>query len=192
MNKFLVIALLAIGGYYLGTIAYDKAKIVASRVEQTQVKVENLADAATATFESARSTSESSRLMVDEFRKVVADLTRRLSLAEGENAELQANMALMASANDTKIAELQASLAAATAPPKSPKIVMHSGPNCAVCLTWKANNKPAWEKQGWKVEVVEETTTDRGWPWFEVCENDKCYIVQGPLTIESLQKAKGQ
>ena len=67
---------------------------------------------------------------------------------------------------------------------------MHSGQVCAPCSAWKASEKPKWEKAGWSVEVITETTTDRGWPWFEIYENGSLYIVDGPLTADKFEAAK--
>ena len=64
-----------------------------------------------------------------------------------------------------------------------PTIVMHSGPNCGPCIAWKSNSMPSWVKAGWAVEVIDETETKRGWPWFSITDSTgKRFEVDGPLT----------
>jgi hypothetical protein len=72
------------------------------------------------------------------------------------------------------------------------RVKMHSGKNCLPCAQWKQQQKPLWEAMGWQVEVIEETTTNKPWPWFEVCDGDKCYEFAGPVTLEALAKLKAK
>jgi hypothetical protein len=70
------------------------------------------------------------------------------------------------------------------------KITMHSNIRCRPCTEWKSTELSKWQASGWQVEVIEETTTNKTWPWFEVCEGNRCYEVIGPLTATTLARAK--
>jgi hypothetical protein len=49
---------------------------------------------------------------------------------------------------------------------------------------------PLWKSKGWAVEILEEQTTSKTWPWFEVFEGGRRYEVVGPLTLESYGRVK--
>lgn len=72
------------------------------------------------------------------------------------------------------------------------QVKMHSGKNCLPCAQWKQQQKPLWEAMGWQVEVIEETTTQKPWPWFEICDGDKCYEFAGGVTLEALARLKAK
>ena len=76
------------------------------------------------------------------------------------------------------------------APPIIPKIIMHSADSCGPCRAWIATEKAKWELAGWQVEVVKETTTKRGWPWYEITDRDGKFQVDGPLTADKFSAAK--
>ena len=72
-----------------------------------------------------------------------------------------------------------------------PTIIMHSGPNCGPCITWKSNSMPSWLKAGWAVEVIDETETKRGWPWFEITDGKgRTFEVDGALTNDKFLAAQ--
>lgn len=74
--------------------------------------------------------------------------------------------------------------------PIGPKITMHSGANCEPCKRWKRDEMHKWTAKGWQVEVIEETSSKKLWPWFEICEGGRCYEVTGLLTAETYSRAK--
>jgi outer membrane murein-binding lipoprotein Lpp len=76
-----------------------------------------------------------------------------------------------------------------------PTIIMHSadetkGMVCGPCRAWIATEKAKWESVGWKIEIIKETQTKLGWPWFRIIDNDGTFDVVGPLTSEKLLAAK--
>lgn len=76
-------------------------------------------------------------------------------------------------------------------PPLQPLIVMHSADSCGPCRAWIATEKAKWEQVGWKVEVLKEVETKRGWPWYEITDRDgKRFEVDGTLTTEKFLAAK--
>lgn len=63
-----------------------------------------------------------------------------------------------------------------------PTITMHSGESCPPCKQWIANDLPKWQRLGWKVDVIKETSSSRLWPWYEVLDGDGLrFEVDGPL-----------
>jgi hypothetical protein len=63
-----------------------------------------------------------------------------------------------------------------------PTITMHSGENCPPCKLWIARDMAGWQRLGWKVDVIKETTSTRLWPWYEVLDGDGLHFeVEGPL-----------
>ncbi|MFO0940071.1 MAG: hypothetical protein U0930_04825 [Pirellulales bacterium] len=69
-------------------------------------------------------------------------------------------------------------------------IVMHTSPSCGPCRLWLRNELPRWRSVGWDFQKIDEETTDKTWPWFEVYEGEVRYEVVGPLTAESFSLAK--
>ena len=61
------------------------------------------------------------------------------------------------------------------------RIVMHSASWCGPCRTWKNSYMPRWIEQGWKVDVIEDDTTTRAVPWFEIYYNGKRFEATGLL-----------
>ena len=53
---------------------------------------------------------------------------------------------------------------------KKPRVVMHTIPGCAPCRNWWNNSRPAWERQGWIVEEVEDLVDPGPFPWFHIEE----------------------
>lgn len=76
-------------------------------------------------------------------------------------------------------------------PPIQPRIVMHSSDTCGPCRAWIATEKAKWQGAGWKVEVIKEVETKRGWPWYEITDRDgKRFEVDGALTNDKFLAAK--
>ena len=72
-----------------------------------------------------------------------------------------------------------------------PTIVMHSGETCGPCKAWIATRMPLYQQQGWKVQVLKETETNRRWPWYEITDADGSHFqVDGPLDNDKFQAAK--
>ena len=72
-----------------------------------------------------------------------------------------------------------------------PTIEMHSGDGCGPCKAWIATEMPKWQKAGWTVKVIKETTTSVGWPWFDITDRDGLrFSVYGPLTTDTFIAAK--
>lgn len=96
-------------------------------------------------------------------------------------------------ADKIKLSESEQAIEA-TEKPKvdySPTITMHSSDSCGPCRAWLSSEKAKWEKVGWDVVVIKETTTDRGWPWYEIVERDGTkFQVTGPLTTDSFTAGK--
>jgi outer membrane murein-binding lipoprotein Lpp len=77
--------------------------------------------------------------------------------------------------------------------PVQPTILMHSGYNCGPCSAWIATRMPAYKQQGWRVQVVKETDTNRPWPWYEVTDADGVqFQVDGPLDNAKFKAAKAR
>ena len=71
-----------------------------------------------------------------------------------------------------------------------PQIIMHSSDTCGPCRAWIKTEKAKWEQVGWMVEVIKETETNLGWPWYRIIDNDGTFDVIGPLTYDKFQAAK--
>jgi hypothetical protein len=72
-----------------------------------------------------------------------------------------------------------------------PEIVMFSRAGCPPCELWWALHRPAWEKKGWPVKKVEYSGPTPT-PFFDVCDGEKRFRVDGMLTAESYKKAGGR
>lgn len=70
----------------------------------------------------------------------------------------------------------------AESPKVVPTITMHSGENCPPCSLWISRDMANWQRLGWNVEIVKESTSSRLWPWYEVLDGDGLrFEVDGPL-----------
>jgi hypothetical protein len=196
--------LLAYKGYEKASVEYSR---FSNAVEKSFVALGEGIDQAVATAKSAEKTSDSIRETVQELRERVM----RLETGNAEQvASLTANSQatidelinqLDKEANRREQAELELEQAqqslklirdspSSKALPIGPKIVMHSGPSCLPCQQWKRDVMPLWKSKGWSVEILEEQTTSKTWPWFEVFEGGRRYEVVGPLTLESYGRVK--
>lgn len=209
-----IVGAVLLGGHKL----YERVGVEYSRFSELMVasfaKVAEGIDEAKAAAKSARETSDSIRETIDELK---GRLARLESNGVEQVSKLSIDAAAESSKNQATIDELvdqldketnrreQAELAleqaqqslklirdspANKALPIGPKIVMHSGPGCLPCQQWKRDLMPLWKSKGWAVEILEETTTDKTWPWFEVFEGGRRYEVVGPLTQESYSRIK--
>jgi hypothetical protein len=209
-----IVGIVLLGGYKL----YERAGVEYSRFSGMVVasfgRVGEGIDQAIATAKSAEKTSDSMRETLEDLRNRVMRLesnnveqVSRLSIdAAAESSKSQATIDELIDQLDKETdrreqAELALEQAhqslklirdspANKALPIGPKIVMHSGPGCLPCQQWKRDVMPLWKSKGWAVEILEETTTDRTWPWFEVFEGGRRYEVVGPLTLESYGRVK--
>jgi outer membrane murein-binding lipoprotein Lpp len=75
-------------------------------------------------------------------------------------------------------------------PPVQPTIIMHSADSCGPCKAWIRDELIKWESVGWIVQVIKETETKRGWPWYEITDRDGRFEVQGPLTTDKFLASK--
>ena len=80
-------------------------------------------------------------------------------------------------------------------PPKQAVIVMHSADedkvSCGPCKAWIRDELAKWKSVGWAVQVIKETETKRGWPWYEITDRDGAkFEVDGPLTNDKFLAAK--
>lgn len=72
-----------------------------------------------------------------------------------------------------------------------PQIVMHSGATCPPCKLWIARDMKGWQKLGWNVSIIEEQTSSRPWPWYEITDGDGlCFEVDGPLDKAKYELAR--
>jgi hypothetical protein len=121
--------------------------------------------------------TEETKATVKTIRETIDDLRGKFLRLESQYATLETQL-------QTKAIEPKPEVKI------TPKIVMHSGSGCKPCIEWIKNAMPSWKSQGWEVEVLKETESTRRWPWFEVyMQNGKRFEVDGPLTLESYEKA---
>ena len=148
---------------FAGNAATQEYKRIQDRIEKTQAKVDALTDELRATSQKLRSAIEA--------------IAKRFSQpVEAKQVQSKAEPKTFA-------------------PPVVPTIIMHSadeekGMVCGPCRAWIATEKAKWENVGWKVEIVKETETKLGWPWFRLIDNDGTFDVIGPLTSEKVLAAK--
>jgi hypothetical protein len=72
-----------------------------------------------------------------------------------------------------------------------PTITMHSGESCPPCERWIANDMASWQRVGWTVEIVKESTSSRLWPWYEILDGDGLrFEVDGPLTKANYERER--
>jgi preprotein translocase subunit SecD len=195
-----VLAVLAIGnaGYNKAREEYGRfTRMVSSSLNRLGDGI----DQAIATAKSAEKTSDSIRETIEGLRERLARLeSSSLATMAAKQSEIDSLVDQLDKEQDRRAkAELDAEQATQSLKvmkqPQSvqtagPKIVMHSGASCLPCQQWKRDVMPLWKSKGWTVEVIEESTTDRTWPWFEVFEGGRRYEVNGPLTQDSYSRVK--
>jgi uncharacterized protein YfaS (alpha-2-macroglobulin family) len=202
-KKFIAIGLavvVLIGGYKTYQKAGQEYARFSSVVLSSLCKLSEGIDEATRTARSARETSDSIRETVEGLRERLARLeSSSVATVAAKQSEIDSLVDLLEKEQARRMqAELDAEQASQSAKVMSkpqvvtagPKIVMHSGAGCEPCERWKREQMPAWKAKGWTVEVIQETQSDRWWPWFEVYEGGKRFEVDGPLTLDSYNKAK--
>ena len=109
------------------------------------------------------------------------------ALADELKATTKTIHAAIKSITDRLVSE---SVQASEQPQLQPKIVMHSADSCGPCRAWIVTEKAKWQKAGWDVQIIKETTTKRGWPWYEITDRDGRFEVVGPLTSDKFIAAK--
>lgn len=140
---------------------------ITSRVEQTQVRIDAVAD--------------ESKAAIADIRKVIETMQQWLTkiAMQQESGESQ-----------------EAGLASDTSPviATAPTILMHSSPTCGPCLKWKNNELERWTKAGWQVAVIDEENCERAkWPWYEITDRDGSqFEVIGPLSKDNFKAAKAR
>lgn len=169
-NKTLILIVLAIGGYFAGKSVHDK--------------YQNAEAAARAAFIELGEFKDSSQKTIEEMQGLISDLRGKLAKQDADYAMQLEEL------EQLKTAAKQAEDIAETRP-IGPLIVMHTSAGCLPCEQWKRDQMPAWKAKGWEVKILPpETTSDKGWPWFEVYEGGKRTEVVGPLTLDSYMRAK--
>jgi hypothetical protein len=170
-NHIIAIVVLVVG-FLAFQAASQEYQRIQKRIETTQSKVDRVAD-------------ESAAAIAD-IRRVIASIVDRFS----QSVEVEKQFQTMVVSEVEKLRE-RVEQKSVEAPKKTtPKIVMHSGYSCGPCNDWIAKSLPNWKAKGWEVEVRKEIESTRSWPWFEVYLSDgKRFEVDGPLTIESYEKA---
>ena len=152
---------LVIAGLLAASTARTEYARIQARIETTQAKVDALADELT---ETTGTIHAAIRALTDRFIK-----QKSVEIIEHPQAET----------------------IEVFAPPITPTIIMHSGYSCGPCNAWIATEQSKWELVGWKVEVVKELDSTRGWPWYEITDRDgKPFQVDGWLTYDSFHAAK--
>lgn len=199
--KILVIAAVVLLGYFAFN-EYQQFKVSVALTRQS------VADLLTETKTTVASVNDA----IDQLKKRLFRMEETLQQqAASQNAE-QLNLGLMKSSLEHVASEAESLrvenqllskraveaeqslqlIRASPAPKVEQRVKMHSSKNCLPCAQWKQQQKPLWEAMGWQVEVIEETTTQKPWPWFEVCDGDKCYEFAGLVTLEALAKLKAK
>lgn len=207
--KIPIIAAVALLGYF----AFGEYRQFKSSFATTQQSVADLLGETKTTVASINDAIESlkKRLfrMEEGFQSIDSGLAKYLeesaeahaaslnsALAKTQSDELQAEFVEKLQSQllsaEKRAVEAEQSLQLIRDSPAKPRVKMHAGKNCLPCEQWKQQQKPLWEAMGWKVEVIEETTTKKSWPWFEVCEGEKCYEFAGPVTLETLARLKAK
>lgn len=179
--------LLIVAGLVTGVLLLNFAKN-----EYSQAKTETIGaiKSVVAAVESLKSTS-------DTVREAIDDIRDRLAKLESATGKPYSEIVDQLDAESTKRQQLEAELKQAKeslqlSKVSSPKIVMHTSPTCGPCQVWKRDYMPLWVSKGWQVEIIEEQTTDKSWPWFEVFDNGKRFEVIGMLDQQSYYRAKAR
>lgn len=204
-NRYVVIVAVVLG-LIAGKTGYEKASQAFARFDAMLTtsfsKLGEGIDQAIATAKSAEKTSDTIRKTVDELKERLARLeSSSAATVAGKQSEIDNLVDLLDKEQARRMqAELDneqllqsskvMSKPAQQVVTAGPKIVMHSGAGCLPCQQWKRDVMPLWKAKGWEVQIIDEITSERTWPWFEVYEGGKRYEVNGPLTQESLMRAK--
>lgn len=204
-TKHLIIAVVVLALATIAKSAVDNMRADYARLSRmlsgSFAKVGEGIDQAIATAKSAEKTSDSAREILEDLRSRIVRLESASSTAmQAKQSEIDS---LVDQLDKEQQRRTQAELTAEQATQSmqlmkktpqvttaGPRIVMHSGVGCGPCEQWKRDSMPAWRAKGWTVEVIEETKSDRWWPWFEIYEGGRRFEVDGPLTQESYNRAK--
>ena len=157
-----LIVVVLIGCGLAGNAATQEYTRIKSRLETTQAKVDALADELKAATKTIHA--------------AIKSLTERF--------------ARQVESKPVEVVEQKAEPIKTIEPPVQPRIIMHSSDTCGPCRAWIKTEKAKWEQVGWTVEVIKETETNLGWPWYRIIDNDGTFDVRGPLTIENFSAAK--
>ena len=148
---------------FAGNAATQEYTRIKSRLETTQAKVDALADELKATTKTIHA--------------AIKSLTERF--------------ARQVEAKPFEVVEHKSEQIKTFDPPVQPLIVMHSSDTCGPCKAWIRDEKAKWQGSGWKVEVLKEVETKRGWPWYEITDRDGArFEVNGTLTTDKFLAAK--
>ena len=161
-----LIVVVLIGCGLAGNAATQEYSRIKSRLEQTQAKVDALADELKATTKTIHAAIK--------------------SLAE--------RFARQVEAKPVEAVEHTAATVKTIEPLVQPRIIMHSADEevfiCGPCKAWIRDEMSKWKNVGWDVQVIKEVETKRGWPWYEITDRDGRFEVQGSLTTEKFLAAK--
>ena len=163
-----LIVVVLIGCGLAGNAATQEYTRIKSRLETTQAKVDKLTD-------ELRETTKT-------IHAAIKSLTERF--------------ARQVEAKPFEVVEHKSEPIKTFEPPIQPLIVMHSadedrGMVCGPCKAWLRTEKAKWQTAGWKIEVLKEVETKRGWPWYEITDRDGAkFEVNGTLTTEKFLAAK--
>lgn len=158
-----LIVVVLIGCGLAGNAATQEYTRIKSRLETTQAKVDKLTD----------ELRETTKTVHAAIKSLTERFTRQVE------------------AKPLEVVEHKADPIKTFEPPMQPLIVMHSSDTCGPCRAWIATEKAKWQGSGWKIEVLKEIETKRGWPWYEITDRDGArFEVNGILTTDKFLAAK--
>lgn len=198
-NHVIAIASLCVVLYVVNEAKQEYARIQ-TRIELTQAKIDRVAEESATAIKGLRMLLES---IIGKFSKELDDravlientlsnevyrLKQEIDTKPSKD-DVQAVKQAMPESVKTEPTELKAE--PKVEPKQAPIILMHSGYSCGPCNAWIATEKTKWEGAGWVVNVVKETESTRGWPWYEITNSSgaKCEI-DGPLTRQKYDSAQ--
>jgi hypothetical protein len=145
-------------------------------------------NAATQEYTRIKSRLETTQSKVDKLTDELRETTKTIHAAIKSLTE---RFARQVEAKPLEVIEHKAEQIKTLEPPIQPLIVMHSSDTCGPCRAWIRDELTKWRNAGWKIEVLKEIETKRGWPWYEITDRDgKRFEVDGPLTNDKFLAAK--
>lgn len=122
------------------------------------------------TNEQVQELTAETKLTLQTIRETIEDLRKKLFRLETEYGKLEAQLSQPVAA-------------------KPKRIIAHCSESCGPCNTWKSTHLPQWKANGWTVEIVNETVSDRSWPWFEIFDESRPRrVIEGVLPLGTYQE----
>jgi len=123
-------------------------------------------------------TQSKANAVADETRETIASIRQTIEDLRGKFRLLETQLAAAEGASEAKPIVRRST------------VVMHSASWCGSCKVWLRDAAPAWRKQGWQVEIIEDDSTTRSVPWFEVNLSDgRRFEINEYLTQSAYEKA---